>query len=122
MLKIYYKSASNCCPTEIGAIRLVSLWKLAHWWSPDRGRTGLRQSTNFGSKFNAFDFQALELCFPPTPTKQRRFIREIEGAQVGQRVFAKTFREAVSCFRDSIDAGRGEELPEIDDEEQSTVE
>lgn len=61
------------------------------------------------------DFEALELCFPPTRPEQHLLIAEIKAARDGQRRAAQSFKDAMSHFSDLIDGGRGEELSEIDD-------
>lgn len=62
------------------------------------------------------DFQALEICFPPTREEQRRLIHQIEEASAGQRLAVQGLREAMSAFSDVVDGGRGEELPDTTDD------
>jgi type I restriction enzyme M protein len=60
------------------------------------------------------DFEALELCFPPTREEQRRFIADINAARAVQRQAGQSYSDAMREFNDVVDGGRGEELPEID--------
>jgi type I restriction enzyme M protein len=54
------------------------------------------------------DFEALELCFPPTRDEQQSLIAGIGAAREGQRRAAQTFKEAMSELSDVVDGGRGE--------------
>ncbi len=50
-----------------------------------------------------------------TRAGQQELIADIKAARDGQRQAAKTFHEAMAALSDTVDGGRGEELPEIDD-------
>jgi len=65
------------------------------------------------------DFEALELCFPPTREGQRRLIADINAARDGQRQAAHAFKDATSQFSDLIDGRQGEELPEVEITEEA---
>ncbi|MEN1973253.1 N-6 DNA methylase [Luteimonas sp. MJ204] len=65
------------------------------------------------------DFEALEIVFPASAEAQEELVAEIFEARTGQQTARENLRAAMLAFSDVIDGRGGEELPDVEDQEEA---
>jgi type I restriction enzyme M protein len=68
------------------------------------------------------DFESLEIMFPEDVEVQRALVSQIFDARSGQQLAADRLRHALMAFSDTIDGRLGEELPDVETDEEANEE